>query len=269
MAECKGVVTADADGQHKLEDIIAVENALIDAMGTHSIVLGSRKFDKENVPLRSKIGNVATRIVLKYLCDFNLTDTQTGLRGIPTQLLEREVQIAGEGYEYEINVLLDAVDAGIQFIEVPIETIYENDNNISHFNPLRDSYRIYRTILMYSGSSIVASVLDYIIFTILYPVTKNIWIATYAGRVCSAGLNFSINRKAVFKDNNKLTNSLVKYIALLVVSGTSSALLLLCSSYILGKVYFIVKIMIEMCLYFFNYYIQKKFVFRGNRVNEK
>lgn len=262
LPECKGVVTADADGQHKIKDIVAVEEALLEAESSQTIVLGSRYFDKDVVPLKSKVGNIVTRVILKYLCDLNLVDTQTGLRGIPVELLERELEVVGERYEYETNVLLDAADAGIEFIEVPIETIYEDGNNVSHFSPLRDSIRIYRNILMYSGSSLLSSLLDYSIFMILYPITKNLWIATYAGRGCSAAVNFAINRKAVFKDNNNIMSSLSKYIVLLVLSGTTSALLLQFSAFILGDVYLITKILIEICLYFLNFYIQKNFIFR-------
>jgi glycosyltransferase involved in cell wall biosynthesis len=80
MPGITGIVTADADGQHHPDDIRRVAEAL--AANPASLVLGCRAFGKD-VPLRSKFGNVLTSAVMHALLGRKLSDTQTGLRGIP------------------------------------------------------------------------------------------------------------------------------------------------------------------------------------------
>lgn len=135
------IVTADADGQHKPDDIEKVVRE-VEAVG--GLVLGVRFFTGK-VPLRSRFGNSVTRAVFALLTGKHISDTQTGLRGF--EISSFYADIAGERYEYEMNVLLTAVEAGVAVSEVPIETVYENNNEGSHFRPFRDSVRIYKTIL--------------------------------------------------------------------------------------------------------------------------
>lgn len=133
-----GVVTADADGQHAPADVARVGRAL--AKAPDHLVLGSRRFHR-SVPLRSRAGNEITRTVFRWVTGVALLDTQTGLRGWPRELARRSLRARGDGFEYELQALLGALDA--PRLEVPIETIYENENRLSHFRPIQDSVRIY------------------------------------------------------------------------------------------------------------------------------
>ena len=134
-----GVVTADADGQHTATDIQHVAETLL----RHKIrpVLGSRSFELD-VPLRSRLGNVVSRQVFGFVTGVDLRDTQTGLRGLPLTMLPELLALDGERYEYEMNVLAHLCRSGRRPVEVPIETIYVDNNRESHFNPLWDSVRI-------------------------------------------------------------------------------------------------------------------------------
>jgi glycosyltransferase involved in cell wall biosynthesis len=133
-----GVVTADADGQHAPADVARVGRAL--AAAPDHLVLGARRFHP-SVPLRSRAGNEITRTVFRWVTGVSLMDTQTGLRGWPRELARRSLLARGDGFEYELQALLGALDA--PRVEVPIETIYENENRLSHFRPIQDSMRIY------------------------------------------------------------------------------------------------------------------------------
>jgi glycosyltransferase involved in cell wall biosynthesis len=147
-----GVVTADADGQHSVEDILALSDALAQS-GQH-LHLGVRDFTAQSthstqIPWRSRIGNLLTGYILTKLCATPLKDTQTGLRGIPIQLLKTMLQSAANGYELEMEMLLIAARQGILIQQIPIKTIYFNRNSRSHFNPLRDSFRIYWVVVRF------------------------------------------------------------------------------------------------------------------------
>jgi glycosyltransferase involved in cell wall biosynthesis len=143
--DCQYVITADADGQHKPKDIARVAEKLAEG---HPFVIGSRQFVGE-VPARSLLGNSITRKVFKMVSGRSIQDTQTGLRGFDRSLFQWLSEIPGARYEYEMNMLLDGVKKKLDIIEVPIETVYENDNVSSHFHPFQDSAKIYKCILKY------------------------------------------------------------------------------------------------------------------------
>lgn len=262
LSRAEMVVTVDADGQHKIEDVMKICD---EYRATHEMILGKRDFAGEEIPLRSRIGNGLTQMVFHYLCGIKLSDTQTGLRVYPISILPELLEVGGERYEYETNILLYCHDNDIPFREVPIQTIYENGNESSHFNPITDSLRVYGVILKYLASSLLAVLVDNLIFLLLSGSVSNYYVLTYLGRACAAVTNFSINKRIVFKKRGGLGAQILKYVALLGISGTLSAtavawLVEKCSWSLLPS-----KLLVEGVLFFFNYYMQKKFVFRKGK----
>ena len=134
-----GVVTVDGDGQHDPEDVRRVAEELA-REPNGGLVLGVRSFAGD-VPFRSKLGNSWTRGLFRLLTGLAVSDTQTGLRGIPSALLLRFVAIPGDRYEYEIRMLADARRHPAPPREVPIRTIYLDGNAASHYRPFRDTFR--------------------------------------------------------------------------------------------------------------------------------
>lgn len=146
FASASYVITADADGQHKPEDIAKISDYLHENGG---FVIGSRAFVGE-VPLRSRFGNTVTRGVYHLVSGVKVQDTQTGLRGFERSLLNWLLTIPGDRYEYEMNMLMSAARDHIAIGEVPIETVYEGKNESSHFRPLHDSVKIYKEIFRFA-----------------------------------------------------------------------------------------------------------------------
>jgi glycosyltransferase involved in cell wall biosynthesis len=142
--QIRGVITADADGQHKPADIIRVAQTLAQSLASPrpDVVLGVRHFDA-NVPLRSRFGNTLTRLLFTLTTGTRIADTQTGLRGFSIATLPELVTLEGERYEYEMSVLTHISRNGQRPVEVSIETVYIDSNRSSHFNPILDSMRIY------------------------------------------------------------------------------------------------------------------------------
>ena len=97
-----GLVTADADGQHGVSDIVRVASALLNE--PKRALLGCRGLAGD-VPLRSRFGNALTRQIFHFVSGHRVSDTQTGLRAFPTALLPGLVGLPGERYEYEMTVL--------------------------------------------------------------------------------------------------------------------------------------------------------------------
>jgi glycosyltransferase involved in cell wall biosynthesis len=147
------VVCADADGQHSVVDILRVAEQV---RTTGRTVLGVRGFDGR-VPLRSRFGNSVTRLLFRAATGYPVRDTQTGLRAYPHTLLDWLLTVPGERFEYEMNVLLHAARAGHRIDQTVIATTYLDGNASSHFGSVRDSARIYRPLLRFAASSLLAA----------------------------------------------------------------------------------------------------------------
>jgi len=164
-----GIVTADSDGQHAAEDIVKCINALFDS---NSLILGCRDFSGKNIPVRSLFGNKITRSVFNFLCGTKISDTQTGLRAIPSELVKSMITIPGERFEYEMNMLVECGNKKIGIKEVPVKTIYLDNNASSHFNTVLDSIRVYKTFIKYILSAFSSFLPDIALFAIIVTISK-------------------------------------------------------------------------------------------------
>ena len=257
----KGVVTMDSDGQHLIKDVEKV----VDKMNNDFIVLGVRDFDKKDIPFRSKFGNKFSSSYLKIVSGKSIPDTQTGLRGIPRKYFDMSIKTEGSRYEYEMNILLKwCKDKNCKIALVPIETIYEEDN-ISYFNPILDSIRIYKDFFKNVVSSIICAVLDIFLFWLILDVfvLMNVFWSNIIARIISGFFDFGINKFWVFKNggSQKGKKEFVKYIILFVVQMFINSLIV----YLLSKVFLnsiiLIKIIVNTVIYFSNFFIKKRFIF--------
>ena len=276
IGDSADVITADADGQHTPDDIAKVAAAL--ASHRRGLVLGVREFSGK-VPFRSRFGNFWTRFVFFLMTGLALRDTQTGLRVIPSALVKRVAAIPGDRYEYEMAMLADARHHDERPFEVPIETIYIESNATSHFNPLIDSLRIYRSLFQFCLSSVMSFVADNAAFAaVLYfmsardvPRRDGILVALVVSRLVSSHFNYFYNRFVVFRRGKGARKgphrSYYGYFGLVLAIGAASyALTEGCSAAldVKGVAITVVKIVADAVLFFASYLVQKKFIFRSS-----
>ncbi|SFU54023.1 bifunctional glycosyltransferase family 2/GtrA family protein [Butyrivibrio sp. INlla21] len=269
MTEAVGTVTADSDGQHCVASINDVKKSLLE--NKDSLILGVRSLEGDDIPWKSKAGNAITKKVTRYVSGLDVSDTQTGLRGIPAKFMEELLSVKGDRFEFEMRMLLEA-KGKYKIIEVPISTIYESkDHHSTHFNPFADSIRIYRVLgesfIRYIFSSLSSCVLDIALFSFLCFLLKGkyagyIAIATVIARIVSATYNFALNYKMVFKSNEKVGKAAIKYVTLAVVQMALSAFLVTMGvKWLVVVPETVVKIVVDTCLFFMSYKIQQKFVY--------
>ncbi len=274
------VVTLDADGQHTVPDAMRVCRSA--EQNPDSLVLGSRELKKE-IPLRSRIGNSITRLVYRTATGLRVHDTQTGLRAFHSRHVPKMLEIRGDRYEYEMNVLMTYAREKIPIREETIATIYLDQNSRSHFNTVRDSVRIYREILKFSasslcrflreilkfsGTSIISFFIDYgfySLFTLLTAGlgTASIPVSNISARVISAGVNFTLNRKFVFRSRKNLLRSALEYFLLAAVILAGNTLVLYLLSDMLGMNRYIAKLITEIFFFLVSWIVQRLFVFRS------
>ena len=124
------VVTVDADGQHRIDDIRKV--ASVAEKHPSALIIGSRKLGK-GVPFRSRSGNFFTRTVLHALTPVTVYDTQSGLRA------------------FSHNLVPLLTRRRIPILEARIEAVYIGSNSTSHFKTVSDAKRVYKVIFQSAG----------------------------------------------------------------------------------------------------------------------
>jgi putative flippase GtrA len=254
------VITADADGQHAPEDILAVAQTAGANLG--ALVLGARVF-AESVPWRSKLGNNATKVVLRIVAGQKLSDTQTGLRAIPAHLLPDLLKIPSQGYEFELDMLLLSRNRRLEIVERPIRTIYLDGNASSHFNPLLDSMRIYFVLLRFAMISMCTAVLDNLLFSAVYAYTGSKGISQIVGRLGAMTFNFATVKRMVFNSRGRVMRELLQYTALVAISGTISYLMIVLFTSRFGIGVLKSKLLAEGILFLANFLVQRDIIFTG------
>lgn len=250
-----GVVTADADGQHSPRDILRIVNSMKEYPET--LILGVREIDK--MPIKSRLGNSITRFFFRLITKLEISDTQTGLRGLPYTLFDRLLCVEGDRYEYEMNVLLSLREWNTPFQEIPIDTIYIDNNSRSHFHALRDGVRVFSRVLKYCASSVICAVLDfglYALCIIWFPIEESYVFA----RVASATANYQLNRRMVFHAQASIRNAVGYFILALCVMAVGTLSVSFLSNIGMNKV--LAKVLVDGILFICNYLLQKKVVFR-------
>ena len=244
----EGILTVDADGQHLLDDCMKV----CDAYASHPglLITGSRRF-KGKVPFRSRMGNGITRGFFHLTTGKRLYDTQTGLRAFSVSRVPEMLALQGDRYEYEIHQLLQCCTSGSGVLEVPIETVYIDDNSSSHFDTLRDSAKIYKvifkflipTFLKFMSTSFLSFLIDFLSFCLIFYGT----VAVFGG--------FSIARE-MFSFNRAVTSKWAETLLALnpiVFVGGGSVLRMV--SLVLAR------IISGVC----NYLLNRRFVFKASK----
>lgn len=266
-----GVITADSDGQHTAKSINNIKNEL--EAKPDSLILGVRTFNTHDIPWKSKFGNTLTERIFKYITGVHITDTQTGLRGIPREFMKTTLSLKGERFELEMRMLIEAAGT-IPIVEIPIETIYDSkDNHQTHFNPIKDSFRIYRILgerfLRFLFSGVSSSILDLLLFMLGCVLLKTRYPFIYAGiatviaRIFSAVYNYAVNYLFVFKSRQNPLQAGFKYAMLAIIQMCCSAGLIVFFIKLFPLVpELILKVIIDITLFFISYKIQQSLIFK-------
>ena len=128
------LVTFDADGQHRVEDVSRVLHPLENSEA--DIVIGSRFLGKQsNVPNYRKLGIKVITQVTNSSIKTKLTDSQSGFRAYSKQVLSK-ISLSEIGMGISTEILIKASSEGLRITEVPITILYSGDtsthNPVSH-----------------------------------------------------------------------------------------------------------------------------------------
>lgn len=257
-----GVVTADADGQHHLDDVLLVAGALV--RNPSSLVMGARQFDAK-VPARSRWGNTLTKILYRVLIGGRLSDTQSGLRGIPRDLIPKLLKVSSYGYEFELDMLLLCQHNDVPVVEQPIRTIYIEENRSSHFNPLFDSMKIYFVLFRAVIVSLMTVALDTAIFIPLYYVSQHLFVSHSIGRFVGMAFQYSAAKKFVFYSDKENAKAFPQFVLLVATLGAIAYWLMRLFIDRYGIAVPQAKIMAEALIYMIGFTVQRDFIFSDRK----
>ena len=265
--DCSGFVAFDADGQHAPDDIKKVTERFSEF--PNRTALGVRDFYSSEVaiPFRSRFGNRMTELVFYAFTGIRLADTQTGLRCYPRETAEKITQLLHSRYEFQLEALMLAAEKG-KLEQIKIKTIYEDNNKRSHFNPILDSIRIYLVFVRFIGASLFCSVLDYVVFSLLFLLHGGVLTSLIVSRVISVSANFVINRQKVFNEQGNWLVQLVKFALLAAFLFTGSYLGINCAQKYLGWSPLFSKIVVEIALFIISFLTQRLWIFARQEKTE-
>ena len=210
------LVTFDADGQHRIEDI----NVILEPIKNNiaDVVIGSRFLNNnQEIPEYRKIGIKAITKLTNVTGGTKITDSQSGFRAYSKKILEKiEPKESGMGISTEI--LIKTQKAGFMITEVPITILYEGDT--STHNPISH------------GSSVILSTLKYVAIDrplVFYGIPGIIFLLV--------GLAFGVWAIQIYSEEGQLITN----IALIGVSGAIMGTILIQTATILYSIVSVVK----------------------------
>ena len=224
------------------------------------IILGIREFNKK-IPLRSKIGNIMTKVIFNLILRKRLADTQTGLRAFSKKYYNQLISLPEKKYDFELSSLIAVSRIG-DFFQVPITTIYEPGNPTSFFRPFKDSSIIYFVFFRYVGIVPLSVILEIILITILNNML-GYSIAFLICRVLSLFIYFISMKKLVFRVGGNIKKQIGIFIMLAFLNILIVEIFLINLSITSDLLFVLYYFIIHTFLFILNFFIQNKFVFKN------
>lgn len=270
------IVTTDDDGHYSVANMLkCVELYKERYIEELPVLIASRDFKAGAYSAKRRLFNKISGVAMTYLCGVEVRDVQTGLRLIPIKYLNKLLEIDGERFDYEVNMLVELKYNNIKTVEHIIPMEKETILKYADYNPIWDICRLIAVILKYALSSLAATALDVIIFYLiilmmdgtLFSIGKSegMLFATFVARVASSTFNCIVNKRTVFKSDEPMKRVIVKFYIFSLFRAAFSYVMVLGASYILGLYAdtgtVLVKLLVDLILFFAGYSIQKKFIF--------
>lgn len=232
------------------------------ANGT-DFAIGVRSFNAESAtPFRSKFGNNLTTFMFKTLFGKAVKDTQSGLRAFNFTFAKKLLSLPYNGYEFEMQMLILACNSDVKILQVPISTIYIDNNASSHFNPILDSLSIYAVLFRHIGNSLLTAMIDYVVFVISFTLGFSLLTAMVNGRIIAGSFNFVVGKNFVFKSKENVKFEIFGYAILTIILMLISMKSIAIFSAYSGISEILVKPFCEAGIFAISFLVQRFFIFR-------
>jgi glycosyltransferase involved in cell wall biosynthesis len=134
------IITIDADGQHKAEDIPHFIHAIQST--PEAVIIGARDFTVPHIPASSCFGRKFSWFWMFVQTGVDVSDMQSGFRAYPVDLITN-IPCRESRYSFEIEIIVRSAWAGFLIREIPVHVWYPpKSERISHFKAVADNLRI-------------------------------------------------------------------------------------------------------------------------------
>lgn len=140
------VLTIDSDGQHDA----AFAPAIVGALDSYDIAIGTRNLSGKAVPFHRKIANAISSAATRAVSGGAVRDSQSGYRAMRIEVLKK-VDAVGDRYEFETDFIIRAARAGFSTTNIPISTIYGSP---SYFREFRDAWLVIKVLWRHKAGAL-------------------------------------------------------------------------------------------------------------------
>ncbi len=279
--ECDGVITLNTDRMVPPGDVLKMASALHNEqrMGSYALVMGVRDFENRRVTDYDYNMNKVMRLLYHMLMGVHLDDPLSGIFGIPGLRIPQCLEVQGDGYAYTTALTMSFEKVG--FLQIAIAYSVMDPQAEAKFKKGWDTvkilYTIFKKFILYSITSLSASIVDVILFGIFTGVTFRgnplaIIYGTVLARVISASVNYLLTKNFVFHFKSDAAQTQAKsagmFMALSAVQCVLSALSVSLVKFLLGGNVVGIKVLVDIVLFFVSYKLQHKYIFKDDRKKE-
>ena len=278
QGQSDGVITLNADRQIPPSDVVRIASSLHNeqAMGSFALVVGTRNLEGKNVTDYDYNMGGVMKLLYHMLMGVRLNDPLSGVFGIPDMRVRQCLEVGSDGYAYATSMTMSFEKIG--FLQVPVSYANYEEGVEPAFRKIPDTIRILYTIfkkfIVYSITSVGASILDVIMFGIFHSITFRgnpmaIIYSTICARVISASVNYLLTKHFVFHFKSdsaqETTKSAGAFFVLTAMQCICSALIVSAMKMLLGGSAVGIKVIVDTTLFFVSYKIQHKYIFKDDR----
>ena len=282
QGQSDGVITLNADRQIPPSDVVRIASSLHNeqAMGSFALVVGTRNLEGKNVTDYDYNMGGVMKLLYHMLMGVRLNDPLSGVFGIPDLRVRQCLEIGSDGYAYATSMTMSFEKIG--FLQVPVSYANYEEGVEPAFRKIPDTIRILYTIfkkfIVYSITSVGASILDVIMFGIFHSITFRgnpmaIIYSTICARVISASVNYLLTKHFVFHFKSdsaqETTKSAGAFFVLTAMQCICSALIVSAMKMLLGGSAVGIKVIVDTTLFFVSYKIQHKYIFKDDKKKEE
>lgn len=279
--ETDGVITLNSDRLTPIDDVKKMAESLHNEqqLGSYAIVVGTRDMTSHLVTDYDYRMNTLMKLIYHMLMGVRLGDPMSGVFGIPDLRVQHCLDVPAERYSYETAMLMSFEKIG--FLQVPIHYV-SFEKGYEKVRGPRDTFGIILTVVkkfvLYSITSLMASVVDIIMFSIFTGITFRgsmfaIIYSTICARLISASVNYLLTKHFVFHFKSDKAQQSAKsageFMALSAAQCLLSAVIVTLLKGVLGGSAVGFKIITDIVLFFLSYKIQHKYIFKDDKKGDE
>ncbi len=260
------IVIVDTEGYHTPESVKLIADEA--SLHPDTLIL-SRQSQKEKKFWDRFVCSIKHLLYRRYV-GIDVYGETNCLKAFSSQLMSFFTDICDNHYDHDINLLIKCRENDIPVMEIKTKTT-KPLGNTHWIDVIHSAYKRHQNIIKFASSSFTAFLIDYALYSLILMLGAdkinfiNLTFANITARIISSSVNFTINRRFVFKSNQSIQKSAAQFFTLASIILCCNSVVLNFLANILSINHYVAKIMTEMFFFVFNYTIQNFVIFKKRK----